>query len=63
MTLGLYKDLWLKLFLQGLSYQSRRPVRPYFDDKATCDIVHNLAQHDCTKHVEVDIFFVKEKLY
>ena len=27
-----------------------------------CDIAHNLVQHDRTKHVEVDIFFIKEKL-
>ncbi|RVW86236.1 Retrovirus-related Pol polyprotein from transposon RE1 [Vitis vinifera] len=27
-----------------------------------CDIAHNPAQHDHTKHVEVDRFFIKEKL-
>ncbi|RVW71357.1 Retrovirus-related Pol polyprotein from transposon RE1 [Vitis vinifera] len=27
-----------------------------------CDIAHNLVQHDRTKHVEVDRFFIKEKL-
>ncbi|WKA05086.1 hypothetical protein VitviT2T_023071 [Vitis vinifera] len=30
--------------------------------KAACDIAHNPVQHDCTKHVEVDKFFIKEKL-
>ncbi|RVX09420.1 Retrovirus-related Pol polyprotein from transposon RE1 [Vitis vinifera] len=30
--------------------------------KAACDIPHNPVQHDRTKHVEVDKFFIKEKL-
>ncbi|RVW27298.1 Retrovirus-related Pol polyprotein from transposon RE1 [Vitis vinifera] len=30
--------------------------------RAACDIAHNPVQHDCTKHVEVDRFFIKEKL-
>ena len=34
----------------------------FCDNKATCDIAHNLVQHDHTKHVEVDRFFIKEKL-
>ena len=32
------------------------------DNKEACDIAHNLVQHDRTKHVEVDRFFIKEKL-
>ena len=34
----------------------------FCDNKATCDIAHNPVQHDRTKHVEVDRFFIKEKL-
>ena len=34
-----------------------------YDNKVVCDIAHNPVQHDCTKHVEVDEFFIKEKLY
>ncbi|RVX03714.1 Retrovirus-related Pol polyprotein from transposon RE1 [Vitis vinifera] len=29
---------------------------------SACDIAHNPVQHDRTKHVEVDRFFIKEKL-
>ncbi|PNY07799.1 putative copia-type protein [Trifolium pratense] len=39
------------------------PIRLYCDNKAACDIAHNPIQHDRTKHVEVDKFFIKEKLY
>ncbi|RVW62389.1 Retrovirus-related Pol polyprotein from transposon RE1 [Vitis vinifera] len=62
MALGLCEALWLKLLLQDLGYLSRQPIRLFCDNKAACDIAHNLVQHDRTKHVEVDKFFIKEKL-
>ncbi|RVW78723.1 hypothetical protein VitviT2T_016004 [Vitis vinifera] len=61
MTLGLCEALWLRL-LQDLGYLSRQPIRLFCDNKAVCDIAHNPVQHDRTKHVEVDRFFIKEKL-
>ena len=62
MALVVGEVLWLKLFLRDLGYPLRQLIRLYYDNKATCDIAHNLVQHDCTKHVEVDRFFIKEKL-
>ena len=41
---------------------SRQPIRFFCDNKAACDIAHNPVQHDRTKHVKVDRFFIKEKL-
>ncbi|RVW22829.1 hypothetical protein CK203_103199 [Vitis vinifera] len=52
-TLPLYVDL---------GYLSRQPIRLFCDNKATCDIAHNPVQHDRTKHVKVDRFFIKKKL-
>ncbi|KAL6322947.1 hypothetical protein AAG906_022785 [Vitis piasezkii] len=43
-------------------YLSRQAIRLFCDNKAACDIAHNPIQHDRTKHVEVDRFFIKEKL-
>ncbi|KAM7472895.1 hypothetical protein LguiA_011078 [Lonicera macranthoides] len=34
----------------------------YCDNKAACGIAHDPVQHDRTKHVKVDKFFIKEKL-
>nr|CAN68502.1 hypothetical protein VITISV_015736 [Vitis vinifera] len=62
MALGLCEALWLRLLLQDLGYLSRQPIQLLCDNKAACDIAHNLVQHDRTKHVEVDRFFIKEKL-
>ena len=61
MTLGLCEALWLRL-LQDLGYLSRQLIQLFCDNKVACDIAHNLVQHDRTKHVDVDIFFIKEKL-
>ncbi|RVW80534.1 Retrovirus-related Pol polyprotein from transposon RE1 [Vitis vinifera] len=41
---------------------SRQPIRLFCDNKVACDIAHNPVQHDRTKHVEVNKFFIKEKL-
>ncbi|RVW75978.1 Retrovirus-related Pol polyprotein from transposon RE1 [Vitis vinifera] len=62
MALGLCEALWLRLLLQDLGYLSRQPIRLFCDNKAACDIAHNPVQHDRIKHVEVDRFFIKEKL-
>ncbi|WKA05326.1 hypothetical protein VitviT2T_023300 [Vitis vinifera] len=62
MALGLCEALWLRLLLQDLGYLSRQPIRLFCDNKVACDIAHNPVQHDRTKHVEVDRFFIKEKL-
>lgn len=58
----LCETLWLRLLLHDLGYLSEQPIQLFCDSKAACDIAHNPVQHDRTKHVEVDRFFIKEKL-
>ena len=60
MALGICEALWLRLILMDLGYLPRQLIRVYCDNKATCDIAYNPIQHDLTKHVEVDKFFIKE---
>ena len=62
MALGICEALWLKFLLQDLGYFPKQPIQLYCDNKAACDIAHYPIQHDRTKHVEVDRFFIKEKL-
>ena len=52
----------VKTPLTGFRFLSRQPIRLFCDNKVTCVIAHNPVQHDRTKHVEVDRFFIKEKL-
>ena len=37
-------------------------MRLYCDNKSAINISHNFIQHDCTKHIEIDRHFIKEKL-
>ena len=62
MALGVCEGLWISFILNDLGYQSQQPIQLYCDNKAARDITHNPVQHDRTKHVEVDRFFIKEKL-
>lgn len=62
MALGICEVLWLRLLLKDLGYLPTQPIRLYCDNKAARDIAHNPVQHDRTKHVEIDRFFIKEKL-
>ena len=63
MALGVCELLWLKVLLDDLKVQQQQgPMRLYCDNKSAISIAHNPVQHDKTKHVEVDKYFIKEKL-
>lgn len=47
--------LELKVFRGG-------PLNVWCDNKSAISIANNPVQHDRTKHVEIDRFFIKEKL-
>ncbi|BBG92826.1 hypothetical protein Prudu_000668 [Prunus dulcis] len=54
--------LWLRRLLRDLDFGTKKPMDLYCDNKAAIAIAHNPVQHDRTKHVEVDLNFIKEKL-
>jgi hypothetical protein len=37
-------------------------MKLWYDSKSAINITNNLVQHDRTKHVNIDRFFIKEKL-
>lgn len=51
----------LRFLLQNLGYFLKKPIQ-YCDNKITYDIAHNPIQSYRTKNVEIDRFFIKEKL-
>ena len=62
MATGLCELLWVKIILKDLKVQWGKPMKLYYDNKSTIIIAHNPVQHDRTKHIEMDMHFIKEKL-
>jgi hypothetical protein len=62
MALGVAEMLWLKKLLEDLKVNHRAKMKLWCDSKSTISIANNPVQHDRTKHVEIDKFFIKEKL-
>ena len=62
MALEVYELLWMKIILEDLKIAWKRPMKLYCDNKSTIDIAHNVVQHNCTKHVKVNKYFIKKKL-
>ncbi|KAF2308189.1 hypothetical protein GH714_036552 [Hevea brasiliensis] len=54
--------LWIKIIVEELTVRWEGPMKLYCDNKPAITIAHNPVQHDCTKHMEVDRHFIKEKL-
>ena len=59
---GICEVLWIKQLLEELKAASPLPMKVFCDNKVDIAIVHNPVLHDRTKHVEVDKYFIKEKL-
>jgi homospermidine synthase len=62
MALGVAEMLWLKRLLKNLKINHGAKMKLCCDSKSEISIANNLMQHDRTKHVEIDRFFIKEKL-
>ncbi|KAI5344393.1 hypothetical protein L3X38_012270 [Prunus dulcis] len=62
MAQGMCELQWFRRLLRYLGFGPWKPMDLYCDNKTAIAIEHDPMQHDCTKHVEVDQHFVKEKL-
>jgi len=61
MALGVCELLWIKIILKDLRIESEL-MNLYCDNKSVISIAHNPVQHDRMKHVEMDKYFIKEKI-
>ena len=59
---GICEALWIKRFLEDLKISCFLHLQVYCDNKVAIATAHNLVFHDRTKHVEVDKYFIKEKI-
>ncbi|CAD6223427.1 unnamed protein product [Miscanthus lutarioriparius] len=62
MALSLCEMLWLKGLLKELRLLKNETMMLHCDNVVVINIANNLVQLDRTKHVEIDRFFIKEKL-
>ena len=52
---------WIKYLLSELHIPHHSPVI-FSDNLSTVALAHNPVMHSCTKHMELDLFFVREKV-
>jgi hypothetical protein len=62
MSQGLCEILWVRNLLSELKVLRKGPSMLQCDNKSAINIADNPVQHDRTKHVEIDRFFIKEKI-
>ncbi|WVZ85689.1 hypothetical protein U9M48_032584 [Paspalum notatum var. saurae] len=62
MSLAISEMMWVKNLLSELYVLRKGPLKLWCDNKSAINIANNPVQHDRTKHVEIDRFFIKEKL-
>jgi hypothetical protein len=62
MAQGLCEIIWVRNLLSELKVMRKGPPRPHCDNKSAINIANNPVQHEKTKHVGIDWFFIKEKL-
>ena len=55
-------ELWVKMKLKELGFNTQEPTQLYCGNKATINITHNLVQYYRTKHIKIDKHFIKGKL-
>ena len=60
-TKGITEILWLRKLMNELGFPQDKSSSLHCDNKAAISISENPVQHDRTKHVEVDMHFIKEK--
>ena len=62
MAVGLCEMTWLKNLLAELWLFKGKPLQLWCGNKSAINIANNPVQHDRTKHVEIDRFFIKDQL-
>ena len=62
MALTLCEIMWLKGLLKEFQVLKNETMLLHYDNVAAINITNNPVQFDCMKHVEIDRFFIKEKI-
>ena len=62
MTSATSDIVWVLKFLQDLNWEHFLPVKLYCDSHAAIKIAANPVFHERTKHLKIDLHFVREKI-
>jgi hypothetical protein len=54
--------IWIKQLLADIGIEAQNPMKIFFDNQVARHISSNPIFHERTKHIEVDIYFVREKV-
>ena len=59
---GVAEAAWLRQLLQELHAPLHRATLVYCDNISAVYMSSNLVPHQCTKHIEIDLHFVRERV-
>jgi len=62
MSQSLSELLWINNLLTELKLHEASSMKLWCDNKSAINIANNPVQHDRTKHVEIDRFFIRERI-
>ncbi|CAN6461482.1 unnamed protein product [Victoria cruziana] len=54
--------LWLKILLRDIGIRVDEPMKMFCHNKAVINLANNPIMHDKTKHMEIDRYFIREKI-
>jgi hypothetical protein len=54
--------IWIRQLLVDLNITNHSPIKMFFNNQATRHIVSNPVFHKRTEHIEVDCYFIPEKI-
>jgi hypothetical protein len=59
---GVAEASWLRQLLQELGQPLEHATLVYCDNVSAVYLLTNPVQHQCTKHIEIDLHFVRERV-
>ena len=62
MALGICEGIWLERLMRELGITTSKPMKVFCDNQSAINIAKNPVHQDRTKHLEIDLHFIKEKI-
>lgn len=62
MAVGCYEVIWLLYLLKDFNVEHFGVVKLFCDNQSAFHVCKNSIFHECTKHVEMDCHFIRDKV-